>query len=263
MSKATVLIDLPIEDDETAGRDVAEPRGQMYMVAGRILTYFEELDNWCPVVCPIQWHGPLGIWVFSVKTFKDIITSEFSQYYFATVNVHTARGCEKYGEALADVMEVPIVQWLIVSKAPPQEGAPVENPAAAITKVLECPVFLHDQGEWKPITMPNREGPTAGRLFTSIRMLKVEVLKAFGYNVESYVNTVRFLDIKVYNNDSGKATGEPLPNNTRIVNGRWYSMTVACLEIENLHRAPNTPDGESWENWDEVESQKVCEEDLQ
>ena len=269
MSRTTVLVDLVQEaqaDEENGGEEVSQIYNQLYMVAARVLTYFEEMDNWSPVVCPCYWSGPMGGWVVKVKNLKQVIVSEFSQYYNSTIQVHKAFGQTKNGGELDDSTDVSIVQWFYVCKAPASSGTPaVAAPPRGVAAVhhIECQVFLHDQHQWKPIKMPDRSTPTNGRLFTSIRMLKSEALKAFGYNVESFVNTVRFQDINVYYNDSGKASGDALANNTKVVNGKWYSMTVSVSPWDELERAPTTPEGDSWESWSEVQSQLVCEEDVQ
>eukprot|EP00959_Pyramimonas_sp_CCMP1952_P181782 3800613-Pyramimonas_sp.AAC.1 len=124
-------------------------------------------------------------WTVEVATLKRSIVTEFSSYRGSNIEVYKAYGQERLGEPLSDATHVSLDLWLFVNKVPPTvEPEPNMNfmayPPAAISKI-HAHVFLHERKEWRCVELPNREGPTRGRNYSTVKMLKLAALKSFDY----------------------------------------------------------------------------------
>ena len=130
---------------------------------------------------------------------------------------------------------------------PPGDGE--ESPYRAVNAATIKAHVQHKE-EWKTVELPNREGPTQGRLYVTIMKLKEAAMLEWGYG--GLKSRSELKDIKVYSNSGGKPK-LPLKNDTDLVgHNKWYSMSLT-LTIDDLEAAPVSPTGDSWTWEDDVQ----------
>ena len=246
---------------------------------GKIFCYFEKLSTWLPIVVPITFDA--GAWYATVQQIKDTIKSTISAYYDTDIMIHRASGQSKIGNELPNTYKLLISTWLYATDEHADKKATKKDEAASETEkrikwppaevsTIDAHVYLIDKKVWKKVSMPNREGPTQGRCFTSIRMLKFATLRAFGFGsfdeIKVYyreIETEAFKDIQVYYNDGGVTkTNYALRMNERVIHGRWYSIHVDPLLVIDDTSEPVSPEFDMVETWDDLAALAAFEDDL-
>ena len=238
-----IMIDGFDRDDDNNDVLGAAPN---YVVMGRLFGYFKELETWTPMCCQIVFDQPSLTLRAEVRAVKHAVTTEISAYLGANIEVRLFMGQSPSGDALDDDYRIGIKTWIYVAiKEEEDKSVEPSWPPAGVTAIA-AHVYMHDVNEWKTISMPNREGPTRGRMFVTIKELKKEALIAFyGHEDFDSLHKEYYRSIKVYYNDSGKPK-LPLSDGHRVVHNKWYSMTCHTeANIKDLKPAPTSPDGES------------------
>ena len=189
-----------------------------------------------------------------VSAIRMELQTRLSMFNGKEIVIHKCSAEQGVGGELTDDNSVYHLTWLVAEtresqtvsedyiKPEPRLKWNYRPPQDPISHSLQVLLFIEPTMTWSEVFIPDFSAFTKGAVASTISDLKLVILSAFdpvtvnGYNLKFTPD-----DLEIRTCSGSHAQGSPLVDGTRVVNGKWYYVTMDGL-LKQLEWADSAND---------------------